>query len=137
MPTALQIFTSASQGFQQLIHERNEHGELVYTQRAQRVGCSTCGDNAESKAASLVKILTGDCQRGCVDKTTPQAYSSRETKKKVQVKNAERLVSKNTQARAVILTNHRNVLQACHSYEFIRQVLTRKISVSFILIDTT
>lgn len=92
------MFTSASQGFQQLKHERNEHGELVYTQRAQRVGCSTCGDNAESKAASLVKILTGDCQRGCVDKTTPQAYSRRETKQKepvlVQVKNAELLVSK-------------------------------------------
>lgn len=102
------MFTSASQGFQQLIHERNEHGELVYTQRAQRVGCSTCGDNAESKAAPLVKILTGDCQRGCVDKTTPQAYSRRETKQKehlglVQVKNAELPVSKNTQAHAVIL----------------------------------
>lgn len=108
------MFTSASQGFQQLKHERNEHGELVYTQRAQRVGCSTCGDNAESKAASLVKILTGDCQRGCVDKTTPQAYSRRETKQKepvlVQVKNAELLVSKNTQARAVGFTNHSNVL---------------------------
>lgn len=37
-------------------------------------GGSTCGDNAEGKAASLVKILTGDCQRGCVDQTTTQAY---------------------------------------------------------------
>lgn len=26
----LQMFTSASQGFQQLIHERSEHGELVW-----------------------------------------------------------------------------------------------------------
>lgn len=81
----------------------------MYTQRAQRVGCSTCGDNAESKAASLVKILTGDCQCGCVDKTTPQAYSRRETKQKehlrlVQVKNAELLGPKNTQAHAVSLS---------------------------------
>ncbi len=35
---------------------------------------STCGDNAEGKAASLVKVLAGDCQRGCVDQTTAQAY---------------------------------------------------------------
>lgn len=43
-------------------------------------GGSTCGDNAEGKAASLVKILTGDCQRGCVDQTTTQAYGRREDK---------------------------------------------------------
>lgn len=56
----------------------------MYTQRAQRVGCSTCGDNAEGKAASLVKILTGDCQRGCVDQTTTQACSRREDKDKTE-----------------------------------------------------
>lgn len=37
------------------------------------VGRSTCGDNAKGKAASLVKILTGDCQGGGVDKSTTQA----------------------------------------------------------------
>lgn len=46
----------------------------------QRGDGSTCGDNAEGKAASLVKILTGDCQRGCVDKTATQAYVRREGK---------------------------------------------------------
>lgn len=46
--------------------------------------CNTCGDNAESKATSLVKILTGDCQRGCIDQTTTQAYSWREDKKRTE-----------------------------------------------------
>lgn len=43
-------------------------------------GGSTCGDNAEGQAASLVKILTGDRQRGCVDQTATQACCRREDK---------------------------------------------------------
>lgn len=50
------------------------------SQLSQRVGGSTCGDKAEGKATSLVKILTGDCQRGCVDQTTTQACRRREDK---------------------------------------------------------
>lgn len=75
------MFTSVSQVSQQLIHERSEHEGLVYTQRAQGVGCSTCGDNAEGKAASLVKVLTGDCQRGCVDQTATQACRWKQDKR--------------------------------------------------------
>lgn len=41
--------------------------------RAERVGCSTCGDDAQGKAASLVKVLAGDCEGGGVDQTTAQA----------------------------------------------------------------
>ena len=48
--------------------------------RAEGGGGSTCGDNAEGQAASLVKVLTGDCQRGCVDETTTQACGRREDK---------------------------------------------------------
>lgn len=46
---------------------------MVYAQRAQRVGCSTCCDNAEGEATSLVKVLAGDCQGGHVDQTAAQA----------------------------------------------------------------
>lgn len=38
-----------------------------------RVRCTTCGDNAQGQTASLLKVLTCDCQGGCVDQTTAQA----------------------------------------------------------------
>lgn len=38
-----------------------------------RVGCTTCCDNAQGQTASLLKVLTCDCQGGCVDQTTAQA----------------------------------------------------------------
>lgn len=46
---------------------------MVRTQRDQRDGVSTCGDNAQGEATSLVKVLAGDCQGGHVDQTAAQA----------------------------------------------------------------
>lgn len=43
------------------------------SQKDQRVGVSTCGDNAKGEAASLVEVLAGDCQGGHVDQTAAQA----------------------------------------------------------------
>lgn len=45
-------------------------------------GTSTCGHNAKGEAASFIKILTGNCQGGCKDKTTTQTCGKR--KKKAQ-----------------------------------------------------
>lgn len=38
-----------------------------------RVGCATCCYNAQGQTTSLLKVLTCDCQGGCVDQTTAQA----------------------------------------------------------------
>lgn len=39
---------------------------------------NTCGDNAKGQATSLVKILTGDCQGGCINKPTTQTFEQKE-----------------------------------------------------------
>lgn len=62
-------------------YERSEHREHVCTHNSQGNG-STCGDDAQGEAASLVKILTGDCQSGRVDKTTTKAWRSTNNKRK-------------------------------------------------------
>lgn len=61
-------------------------------------GSSTCGDNAKGEATSLVKILTGDCQGGCIDQTTTQAYGKR--KKKTQMSRKTWKINKNGDAMA-------------------------------------
>lgn len=54
----------------------------MHTPRAQRTGCTTCCDDAQGKTASLLKILAGDGQGGCVDQPTTQAC--RETEQKAR-----------------------------------------------------
>lgn len=63
-------------------------------ERAERVGRSTCGDDAQGEAASLVKVLAGDSEGGGVDQTTAQACSTEmeETQKKHFNKNARKIL---------------------------------------------